>query len=231
MTADDKQPDFSMWAKTWQEDAPPSASAQQIRDYVTKRARLLRLFRFVDLAIGAVALPVIGYLAWFADNDVERISMIGLGSVVVAAIAFGWWNWSAALHAAARSTADYVTVSAEHLRRMRLAWRLGWVILAAEVVVFVIWIRNRLYGAGGAVDPFAERFAWLWLAGFTAIAIVSLIWFGRWLSRDSARLERLRSELDADDQLTAASTSVGANTRIKSGGARAIKNPRRPPLT
>lgn len=159
--------------------------------------------------------------------------MIALASIVIAAVTFSWWNWSGALRAAASTTAEYVLVSAGHLRRLRAAWLLGWAVLAAEVVVFVLWIRNRLYSTGGPVDADAERFAWLWLAGFTIAAAVSLLWFGRWLARDAARLERLRRALDsgAVDQLTAASTSVGNNTPIRSAGASAIRKPRRPPLT
>jgi hypothetical protein len=201
MTAPDSHPDFAKWAQTWQDDTHTPAAAELIRDYVRRRGRLLRLLRFIDVAVGVVALPVVAYLAWVADSDVERMSMIGLASIVIAAAAFGWWNWSAALSAAASTTTDYVAVSAGHLRRMRLAWLLGWAVLAAEVVVFIIWIRNRLYATGGPVDPDVERFAWLWLTGFTMVAAVSLLWFGRWLSRDAARFERLRRELESEPSI------------------------------
>ena len=198
MTGNDNDADFAKWSRAWQDDSHPPASADVIRDHVMRRSRLLRAFRYTDLIIGGVALPVVVYLAWVADNDVERMSMTALASIIVAAVAFGWWNWSAALRGAAGTTVDYLAVSADHLRRLRIAWRVGWAVLVAEVVVFVIWIRNRLYAGDGAVDAAAERFAWLWLAGFTAVTILSLIWFGRWLTRDSARLARLRRELESE---------------------------------
>lgn len=233
MTAQQNEPDFAAWARTWQDDAQQAASAEHIRDYVTKRSRTVRMFMMVDFTIAAVALPVLGYLWWIADNAIERLSMLGLAAITVFAVAFGFWNWRAVVRAAASTTADYVVVSSERLRRMRVMHRAGWVVLGAQLAVFTVWTRNRLYAPGIEVDPAAERFAWLWLAGFVLVAAASLAWFGRWLNRDCARFERLRLELEAEppDQLSAASTSVGDNTRITSVGARATRKPRRPPLT
>jgi len=65
-------------------------------------------------------------------------------------------------------------------------------------VVFSIWIWDRLYSGAGSPEPFAERFAWAWLGGFTLAAIVGLVLFGRWLNRDTARFEALRRELEKD---------------------------------
>jgi hypothetical protein len=198
MTAEDNRDDFATWARTWQDDTRAPASDAQIRDYVTRRGGTVRMFMTVDAIIGAVALPVLGYLWWVADNDVERLSMIGLASITVAAVAFGWWNWSAVVRAAAVTTADFIVVSSERLRRMRLVSRAGWAVLAAELVVFCIWTRHRLYGAGVPVDPAAERFAWLWLGGFTIVAAISLLWFGSWLTRDAERFDKLRRELESE---------------------------------
>jgi hypothetical protein len=232
MTGQDNEPDFAAWARTWQDDAQQAASAEHIRAYVTKRSRTVRMFMVVDFIIAAVALPVVGYLWWIADNAVERLSMLGLAAITIAAVAFGFWNWSAVVRTAASTTADYVALSSERLRRMRIMHRAGWAVLAAQLAVFTVWTRNRLYGPGIELDAAAERFAWLWLAGFVIVAALSLAWFGRWLARDSARFERLRLELESEaiDQLSAASTSVGDNTRITSAGARATRKPRRPPL-
>jgi hypothetical protein len=194
----DHHHDFAQWARTWQDSTRETASADTIRDYLSRRRSLVRAFRSADLVVGAVALPVIGYLAWTADTDAGRIAMIGLASITIAAVAFGWWNWSAALRAASVATVGYVAASAEHLRRLRLAWRFSWAVLAGEVVMFVIWIRERLGARNVSVDADAERFAWLWLAGVTLVAAVSLMWFGRWLTRDTERFERLRRELEAE---------------------------------
>ena len=204
MTMDDKHTDLAEWTRAWQADAPqPTATVEIIRDYVRRRSRLVRAFILTDLAIGAVALPILGYLASKAETHVDRWSMIGLATITISAIAFGWWNWSGVPRAATGTTAEYVTVSGERLRRMRIAWRAGWAVLAAEIIVFTIWIRDRLYASGDPTDA-AERFAWTWLAGFTMVAAISLLWFGRWLTRDADRFRRLRSELQLDQPSVAA---------------------------
>jgi hypothetical protein len=196
MTMDDKHTDFAEWARAWQGDAPqPTATVEIIRDYVRRRGHLVRAFIFADLAIGAVALPLLGSLAWTAQTHIDRWSMIGLAAITLAAMAFGWWNWSGVRRASTATTANYISVSSERLRRMRIAWRAGWAVLAAELVVFTIWIPDRLY-AGGEPSDFSERFAWTWLAGFTMAAAISLLWFGRWLTRDADRFERLRTDLE-----------------------------------
>lgn len=198
MTTHDDHPDFGRWRRTWQDGsaAPASASADRIRAYVTRRGRLMRAFMITDLAIGAVAAPVIGYLAWAADDAVERFSMLGLALITVAAVAFGRWNWSAVGQETAATTADFVALSVARLQRMRVAFKLGWAVLAAQVVTFAIWIGNGLYRGPGPIDAGAERFAWTWLAGFALVAALSLLWFGRWLSRDAARFAELRRELE-----------------------------------
>jgi hypothetical protein len=79
---------------------------------------------------------------------------------------------------------------------MRRAWRLAWMVLVVEVIVFVIWIRDHLYSGARPHDAADERFAWGWLAGFTLLAAAALLWFGRWLDRDADRFEALRREID-----------------------------------
>ena len=194
-TPDDRE--FQQWTKEWQAGTPRDGTTEaQIRHYVKRRSGLLWSFMVSDFVIGAIALPFLAYFSVAARNEVERLSMISLISITVAAIGFGWWNGRGVLRSSAASTADYLAISAERLRRLRLAWRIGWVVLAGEVVVFVIWIWDRLYSGTGPRDVATERFAWGWLAGFTLVAIVSLLWFGRWIRRDAARFERLRQELE-----------------------------------
>ena len=94
--------------------------------------------------------------------------------------------------------AEYVAMSAERLRRMRLAWRIGWVVLAGEVAVFTIWIWDHLYSGLRPHDAAAERFAWGWLSGMTMPRVVGLLYFGRWIRRDTERFDALRRELEND---------------------------------
>ena len=200
MTAQDNHPNFTNWAQDWQAGAPgdhDQASAERIRQYVTRRGRMVRGFRVADFVVGAIALPVLGYRAWIADNNIERASMIGLAVITIAAIVFGWWNSRGILQASATTTSEYAALSAERLRRLRFGWRMAWVVLVAQVVIFTVWIWNRLYSGATPPTPRLEQFSWAWLAGFTLIAIVSLLWFGRWITRDAERFEVLRKELDS----------------------------------
>ena len=112
------------------------------------------------------------------------------------------------------------------LRRLRLAWRIGWVVLAGEVVVFVIWIWDHLYSGARPHDVGAERFAWGWLAGFTLVAIVSMVWFGRWITRDAERFEASA----ARTRVTRRRASSHRRQRARSPGASDTRKPRRPPL-
>jgi hypothetical protein len=199
MTGSDDHPNFTSWAQDWQAGTPQAqdeASAAQIRQYVTRRGRLVRSFRIADLVVGAIALPVLGYRAWLAGNNIERAAMIGLAVITIAAIVFGWWNSRGILQASATTTSEYAALSAERLRRLRLGWRIAWAVLAGQVVVFTVWIWNRLYAGANPPDPRLEQFAWAWLAGLSLIAAASLLWFGRWISRDAARFEALRRELE-----------------------------------
>jgi len=41
-----------------------------------------------------------------------------------------------------------------------------------------------------------ELLAWGWLFGFCSAAAIALAWFGRWITRDAARFEALRRELE-----------------------------------
>jgi hypothetical protein len=196
MSAPDDR-DFQRWSKEWQGGTPRDISTEeQIRLYVKGRGGLLWSFLVSDFLIGAIALPILAYFSINARNEVERLSMISLASITIATIGFGWWNWRGVLRSSAASTAEYLAISAERLRRLRLAWRIGWIVLAGEVIVFVIWISNHFHFSDGPHEPGGERFAWVWLAGFTLVAVVSLIWFGRWIARDTARFEALRRELE-----------------------------------
>ena len=195
MTAQD--PNFAAWAEDWQAGSPGAdASAERIRKYVTRRARIVRSLMAADFVVGGIALPVLGYFAWIADDNVGRVAMIGLAAITVAAMGFSWWNWRGTVNPAATTTAEYVAISAERLRRLRAALSVAWLVLAAEVALFTVWIWNLLYAGASPPNPGVAQFSWTWLAGFTSVAVVSLMWCGRWIARDAERFEALRRELE-----------------------------------
>jgi hypothetical protein len=201
MTAKDDI-DLKEWTGDWQAAPYDVQSAEQIRRYVAHHTGLLWSFAVADFVIGGIALPVLVYIGVTTEQDVERFAMAGLASLTIAAVMFGWWNKRGVLRSSATTIADYVAISVERLHRMRQAWQIGWLVLTVEVVVFTVWVWNRLYSGPGAPSAGAERFAWSWLSGFTLIAIVGLIVFRRWIDREARRFDELRRELEADATAT-----------------------------
>jgi hypothetical protein len=198
MNAHDSDRDFKQWSEEWQAGQPRDITTEeQIRHYVKRRGGLMWSFLVADFVITGIALPILAYLSVNARNDVERIAMMSLASITLATIGFSWWNWRGVLRSSAANTAEYLAISEERLRRLRLAWRIAWIVLAGEMVVFVVWIWDHLYASGRAHDAGAEWFAWSWLGGFALVFVVWLLWFGRWITRDAARFEALRRELES----------------------------------
>jgi hypothetical protein len=196
MTEQDDR-DFAQWREQWQAGAPRDISTEeQIRHYVKRRSGLLWSWVVAEFVIAGIALPILVYLGLASEVEVERFAMLALAVLTVATVMFSWWNWRGVLRASATSVAEYVAVSAERLRRMRLAWRIAWILLTAEVALFTIWIWDHLYSGARVLDAGAERFAWGWLIGFTVAFVIYLIVLGRWIARDQQRFEALTRELE-----------------------------------
>lgn len=195
----DNDPELREWTSDWQAGDDREGPGDAIRVYAHGRRRFMWKWALSEAAVGIIALPLLAYQGWTSTDAVERWSMGLLALIVVAAMGVGWWNWRGSLLASARTTADYLAVSAERLRRMRQAWRLGWVVLVAEVAVFSVWIWNMLYAGGRDHSPLAERFSWGWLA-FMSIMAVAFLWrMDRWIRKDEEKFESLRRELDMPD--------------------------------
>jgi hypothetical protein len=191
----DNDPELKTWTSDWQSGTEREYSAEAIKLYAQGRGRFLWTWVLIELTIGAIALPILGYLGWMATDAVERWAMWLLSLITVAAMSIGWWNWRGALLASANSTAEFVAVSAERLRRMRQAWSIGWIVLIAEVAVFSVWIWNDLYMGTRGPSAFAERFSWGWLAFMSLSAVVFLLWIGRVIRRDEEKFAELKREL------------------------------------
>ena len=191
----DNDPELKAWAADWQTDHDEASSAEAIRLYAQGRGRFMWSWLLSELTVGGIALPVLAYTGWMATDQIERWAMWMLAVITVMAMCVGWWNWRGSLLASARSTAEFVSVSTERLRRMRQAWRVGWVVLVAQVAVFSVWIWNFIYGQGTAPSAYAERFAWGWLAFMSLSAVAFLLWIGRVIRHDEAKFAELKREL------------------------------------
>jgi hypothetical protein len=187
--------ELEAWVSDWQSGSERESSAEAIRLYTQGRSRFMWKWVLAELSVGVVALPILAYMGWAATDTVERWAMGLLALITIAAMCVGWWNWRGSLMASANTTAEFVSVSTERLRRMRQAWRIGWIVLLAEVAVFVVWIWNQLHGQGVPHPPFAERFAWGWLAAMSLSAVVFLLWMDRRIRRDVEKFEALKRDL------------------------------------
>jgi hypothetical protein len=190
--------DLKQWADDWKAAPYDVESAEQIRRYVAQRTGLFWSFAVMDFVIAGVTLPLLTYLAIVTENAAERLAMAGLSLITVATVLFGWWNRRGVLRSHATTIADYVSISEERLRRMRMAWTIAWVVWGAQVAVFTVWVWNRLYAGATPPSVEAERFGWGWLAGMAIVMGFALVHFGRWLRRDEERFASLRGELGAD---------------------------------
>lgn len=188
-------PELKEWTADWQAGSDQEYSAEKIRLYAQGRNRFMWTWIAIEFSVAGIALPVLVYLGWIAHDTVGRWAMWLLALIAVAAACVSWWNWRGSLLASARTTSEYVAASTERLRRMRQAWRIGWILLGAEVAVFAVWIWNRLYATGAPPPPFAERFAWGWLAFMTLTAVGFLLWMHRRIRRDADTFEALKREL------------------------------------
>ena len=194
-------PELREWTSDWQAVNESDSSGEAIRLYAQGRRNFMWAWVLSELTVGAIALPLLAYVGWIATDVVERWTMWLLALTTVAAICVGWWNWQGSLLASARTTAEYVAVSTERLRRMRQAWRVGWAVLAAEVILFSVWIWNSLHADTGAHTPFAERFSWGWLAFMSLAAVVFLLRMDGWIRRDAEKFAALTRELAEPDAL------------------------------
>jgi hypothetical protein len=184
----------------WQASAsqtPPTA-ADQIRDYVERRSRLLSVWFTVDMVIGTVFLAFLTHRALTHPDPVEKLAMGLLAAITAATMAFGWWNWRGARHASARDTSTFVALSAERSRRLARSIRASWVVLAAQVAVFTPWVYHRLYGDGQRPALAPEIFGWGFLALMVVLAMVFIRSLTSWAHRDAATFEQIRAELEEE---------------------------------
>ena len=96
--------------------------------------------------------------------------------------------WRGAWAPRAETTASFLELSFERARRVRRGVRVGWLILGAEVAVFVPWVWHRA-GEDSLLWP------WAFLGGMVALAAVSLLLVDAWARREIETLEALADEM------------------------------------
>lgn len=191
----DNDPELKEWASDWQTGHEQATPGDAVRQYTRRRGRFLAAWMVSEIGIGGIALPLLAYVGWAATDSAERLALTAFTSLTIGTMWFSAGSWSGVIDSSARTTTEFVALSVRRLHHMRQAWQIGWGLLATEVIVFSIWIWNHFLGGGSHTEA-AERFAWGWLAGVTAIAVVYLIASGRGIAREAARFESLRRDLE-----------------------------------
>jgi hypothetical protein len=189
-------PELQQWIATWQ--TPTSASngtPEAIFRHVQRRSRLLWFWLAGEVAIVMAVAPVLVWTA-MAGDTLDKLAMASLAAIATAAIAFSWWNWHGAIHGSGESTAAFLRLSYLRVEKLGRAAFVGWMVLGAEVLVFILWIGNRLYGNGAVADLRSQVFSWGLLGVMTLLCAWFLVRLARWAERERSRLESLRAELD-----------------------------------
>lgn len=188
--------DLQALAADWQAAAPPATPAERIRDHVRRRGRLFTMWAAIEGVVGTAFLVFLVHRAATQPDPLEKLAMGLLAAITAATMTFGAWNWRGALRSSAEDTRTFVTLSAERSRRIARSVRVSWLVLAAQVAVFVPWIRHRLYGGGRTPSWELELFGWGFLALMTGLAVMFILAVQSWSRRDAAAFEQIRQELD-----------------------------------
>ena len=148
-----------------------------------------------ELSVGGIALPVLAYMGWMANDDVERLGDGAArldhdrgdvrGLVELARSADGVGEHDGGIRGGlSGAPATHATGLAHRLDRARRASR-----------------RVRRLDLGPPLWPrvphtaLAERFAWGWLAFMTLSAVIFLLWMDRRIRRDVEKFDALKREL------------------------------------
>jgi hypothetical protein len=194
MNATDRE--LQDWMEAWRGDPESLAPPEAIVRFVRRRDRVIAVWAAGEAVVGVVFLAFVLWRAVADPDPAGKLAMALLALVIIGAMAFAWWNWRGVLRAASGTTASYVALAIERSRSFRRGVRAGWIILIAEVTVFIPWIAHILYDGARAPTAAQERFAWGLLAGLSTLAAGCLVAVGRWVRRDREEIERLRSELE-----------------------------------
>ena len=151
----------------------------------------MRILAAGEVLVGVVAIGALIALATATTSSSDRLVMLSLAVVAAVAAVASWLNWRGVLRATARTTAEFVDLSQRRLRRMHQAYIAGWALLLTEVTLLATWIVDR----SGPGDTRSTVFAWGLLAGMTALGVIFLLGFRRWVARDERRLAELRRQL------------------------------------
>jgi hypothetical protein len=197
MTASQDQ-ELQEWVKTWQTPLASPTHADELGARVRRHVRTRRLWAATEAAIGIAAFAVMSYRVVVEETMFEKVAMALLGLIALGAVALSWWQWRGIWRASAETTTAFLAGCVERGLRLQRYVAAGWVILIAEVAVFVPWIHYRLETSAEPASPSVQWFAWGLLALMTALAVVFLVVMQRWLRREQEALAEIQREVNGE---------------------------------
>jgi hypothetical protein len=177
------------WMESWT-DGPP-APAEEVRAAILRRVRRQSFYQRLWAALEAVvAVGMAVFLVAMGarpthPSDIPVIAAFGL--LLGATMIWGWLTRKGMWRTTDDSTAAFLDLSLRRCSNRLKLVRGGFVILALEILIFVPWLRIRS----------APPWAFAYLAGMVALAIVALLVVGGRTHRDLESLAELERKLEA----------------------------------
>lgn len=186
------------WQSAAPEEPAPAPLSDEVRNRIRRKVRLYS-YGLILLTVCEVAgsLAFLGFLLRRVLQEPEpyRIAgLLGAAILLLASIAFAFWNRRGTWWPAAESTSTFIDLSYERCRRKLRSLRLLPWLLAIQVAFLLPWGTWALL-----VKPDTRLADWLFVYGFTlVVSAVWLVW-GAWYRkrtlREMAEWEELRESL------------------------------------
>ena len=176
-------PDIERWTAAWREGTPPGAD-------LARRARRERRWLLAWVAcdwIVGIAFIALAASIWM-DNSSPGLRFVAVAVVglILAALGFTVHNWRGSLGGDSTSATDFLALSRRRSKARRRYVRVGWLLLAANLVVITIAV--SIDHASKQPGQLSATIAFACLA--TAVA-AGILWF--WGLRERRRAKRLEA--------------------------------------
>ncbi len=190
--------ELKAWIDDWQAGTSERPAAQQVRHYVQRRSRLLKIFLVTDTLIGVGFGVFLIHRALTQPDPYEKLAMGLLAAIAIGATTFGWINWQGAVTARGEDTATFMALAVSRARRMERSARAAWFVLGAQLAVFTPWVWHQVSAARpGPPSIAAQVFSWGLLIVMASLAAAFVAALQRWSHREARIVAALQRELDA----------------------------------
>lgn len=171
-------------ARTWVGNgADPISAEAAIRRSVDRQSRLLRLIVVGEVVVTVVTVAVVWWVL-VTEREVIRVGWV-IGVLLHTSViwVFVLWNRRGIWGPLGQSTAEYLRLAKERLRRQRQSAEFVLGLIGVELVALLVWAVNGAAGAGPRLG-----FA---LVSPGVVSAVAIWWAVRHRARATVALDRL----------------------------------------